>query len=690
MEKRLTFREIAKDNYGFVVMDVWKKHGCGPASRYVNELAVQISDILSKLSESEIGKKAYIAVCSNDNVRTSFNEKNGIMKYENTYREELTEDDKKRFEKLDEELAESDYETGLRSLFYKEVSLGEDGKMGYNRNPYLEMDIVNECSCKTHEYSETGQDENGVNPALIPMIKKSADKHLILTDNTMDAVKFMIKNGVKNVFYVGVHVNMCFLSRKNGLLKMLKHGIQTYIVKDLVDSRISNYDYPYLEHLDATDWFVRKIEQANVYTPEGICMRCRTVESDFFGVPAHERRFRFSHDRRMIQSEGDAEVFTNNKRDYDQNGRYGFPIGICYRNQETGLDDVKFFYGNDLEAERDGWEYYPLKPKQLIKSVDVYYESNGYGKYINGLNFTMVDYGREPIETFDFIIGQKTEIKETLVFQKADIFGQDNYAAYCMETGRTDKQSGITAVRFYMTIYNEFKVIEKEGEKEREKEKSPFVDCLLTADSGEDAACYYLFFEGKFYVYTQDGIFIGRGEALLFEKGEKVVELSARELTYSYYQNKYFYYDGRNKKETGIKWIKCEHRHQYEFKLFIEEKEQGDLIYFKAELKADGEDGVQSLDGSISLYSKSGNSKPYHLISLPVMGNGKVTAEWYREKEKLLAKNGKTYYAVYTPKSESEFFSCRSNEVELDVMLLDELKFLRRIMVFPIHNDNDI
>lgn len=676
MEERLTFKEIAEGNYGFVVMDVWKTHGCGPASRYVNELAVQISDILSGLSESEIGKNAYIAVCSNDNVYTPFNDDSGIMEYVNAYKNEYTDEDKKNYEKLDAELAESDYETGLRSLFYKEVSLGGNGKTGYKRNPYLEMEIVDECSCKAHKNQEGSEGGNGVNPALIPMIKNSVAKHLILTDNTMDAVKFMLMKKVKHVFYVGVHVNMCFLSRKNGLLKMLKHGIQTYIVKDLIDSRISNYNYPYLEHLDATDWFVRKIEQAKVYATNGTCMSCRTVESDYFGIPKHEKRFRFSHDRRMVQSREEPEAFTDNKRDYDQNGRYGFPIGICYRNQGTWLDEVKFFYCSDLEAERDGWEYYPLKPKHLIKGVDVYYGSSEYGKYINGLKFTVIDYGKEPMETSDFIIGEETDVKETLLFQKADIFGQDNYAAYCMETGRTGKQSGIIAVKFYMTLYNEFKMIEKG----RDEKKSPFVDCLLMTDSGEEVECYYSFFEGWFYVYTRDGIFIGRRKALLFEKEKKALELSAGELECSYRQNRYFYYEhGKNKKVTGIQWVKSEHQ-QYEVMLFAEDEENVDFITFMVEVKANKEDDVQNLNGSVFLYLKC--EKPYIVREL-VRGNEKAEATFVCEKKVLQQKKGKTYYAVYMPEDEDEdgVSSYKSNDVELGIMLQDEFEKMRTIDV---------
>lgn len=544
-----TFEQIKKNNYGFIVMDVWDKHGCIPASRCVDELAVVINHLLLALMQD---KNAYTAVCSNDHADTSYNKMNGLSDYKANLKEDYKE--------LDSEIAESDYETGLRSMFYDEKYLKDSQRFGFNRNIYLEMEIVEECSCKTEHDS---QNPKGVNPGLIPMMRKAETDHLILADNTMDAVKFMLKNNVKNVFYVGVHTNMCFLSRKNGLLKMLKHGIQTYIVSDLTDSRISGYTYPYMEHLNATDWFIHKIKTANVYTDgnKSKCMNCRSVESTFFSVPGHEERFRFRQDRRAWRSRGKAARFTDNKRDYDRRGRYGFPVGINYRLHQDKLEEIEFAYQNSEQSVREGWKYTALGPKEFITGSIIYYaRDNDTGETcIGGINFLTVDYKEIPAAPNSYLIGRNGGSEyETISFQQNDIFQQNAYAAYCIETGRSGDSQYVKTVEFHTTLYSLFQVnSETEG-----VPGVPFADCFLPIGGQDDLEGYFMFFEGNFYVYAQDGTFMGRHASLLLRGSgkEKFVELSARELSNTYYKDKTFEYAGESGTDKGlsIKWIKEE------------------------------------------------------------------------------------------------------------------------------------
>lgn len=549
MKDDRTFEQIKKNNYGFIIMDVWDKHGCIPASRCVDELAVVINHLLLALMQD---KNAYTVVCSNDQVDTAYNKMNGLLDYKANLKED--------YEEPDNEIAESDYETGLRAMFYQEKYLKDSQRFGFERHNYLEMEIVEQCSCKTEEQKHDFKDPRGVNPGLIPMMRKANPDRLILADNTMDAVNFMLKNNVKNVFYMGVHTNMCFLSRKNGLLKMLKHGIQTYIVSDLTDSRISGFTYPYMEHLNATDWFIHKIEEANVYTngSNSKCMNCSSVESTFFSVPGHEERFRFRKDRRVWRSREKATRFTDNKREYDRRGRYGFPVGINYRLSHDKLEEIKFAYQNTVQSAREGWQYIALKPKEFITKSTIYYaRDNDTGETcIQGIEFSTVDYGTSYIGRNSYLIGRNDEQDvEEISFQQNDIFQQNAYAAYCIETGRSGDSQYMKTVEFHTTLYSLFQVDPEEGDIGR-----PFAECFLPIGGQDDLKGYFMFFEGNFYVYAQDGTFMGRHASLLLRglEKEKFVELSARELSNTYKNNKPFEYAGESGREQrlSIKWIK--------------------------------------------------------------------------------------------------------------------------------------
>ncbi len=66
--------------------------------------------------------------------------------------------------------------------------------------------------------------------------------------------------GVKNVFMMGVHTNMCVLNRTFGLRQMARRGYDCVLVRDLTDAMYDPRDRPYVSHDEGTALVVGHIE----------------------------------------------------------------------------------------------------------------------------------------------------------------------------------------------------------------------------------------------------------------------------------------------------------------------------------------------------------------------------------------------------------------------------------------------
>ncbi len=106
-----------------------------------------------------------------------------------------------------------------------------------------------------------------------------------ISDSGVEIWNLMQQHGIRNVILVGVHTNMCVLGRPFGLRRMVLHGKQAVLVRDLTDTMYNPQRWPYVNHFSGTDLIVEHIEK---YV-------CPTITSDQLlgGQP-----FRFRDDDR--------------------------------------------------------------------------------------------------------------------------------------------------------------------------------------------------------------------------------------------------------------------------------------------------------------------------------------------------------------------------------------------------------
>ena len=106
-----------------------------------------------------------------------------------------------------------------------------------------------------------------------------------ISDSGVEIGNLLVQRGIENVMLLGVHTNMCVISRPFGLRNMVRLGKNVVLVRDLTDAMYNPRKAPRVSHVRGTELMVEYIEQHV----------CPTIaSSDLLGGPA----FRFRTDRR--------------------------------------------------------------------------------------------------------------------------------------------------------------------------------------------------------------------------------------------------------------------------------------------------------------------------------------------------------------------------------------------------------
>ncbi|MBX3415238.1 MAG: hypothetical protein KF708_21315 [Pirellulales bacterium] len=87
-----------------------------------------------------------------------------------------------------------------------------------------------------------------------------ADEDLISDDGEL-VYSHLERRGVKQLFVMGVHTNMCVLGRSFGIRQMARWGMPCVLVRDLTDTMYDPKDRPFVTHNEGTALVVEHIER---------------------------------------------------------------------------------------------------------------------------------------------------------------------------------------------------------------------------------------------------------------------------------------------------------------------------------------------------------------------------------------------------------------------------------------------
>jgi len=83
----------------------------------------------------------------------------------------------------------------------------------------------------------------------------------IISDDGEEIYSVLVRNGIKNIFMTGVHINKCVLARPFGIRQMVMLGMNVLLVRDLTDSLYNPSMPPKVSHDQGTRLMVEHIEK---------------------------------------------------------------------------------------------------------------------------------------------------------------------------------------------------------------------------------------------------------------------------------------------------------------------------------------------------------------------------------------------------------------------------------------------
>jgi nicotinamidase-related amidase len=82
-----------------------------------------------------------------------------------------------------------------------------------------------------------------------------------ISDSGAEVYSLLKQRGVKTLFVMGVHTNMCVLNRTFAIKQMTKWGIRCVLVRDLTDAMYAPRGKPFVSHEEGTELIIQHIEK---------------------------------------------------------------------------------------------------------------------------------------------------------------------------------------------------------------------------------------------------------------------------------------------------------------------------------------------------------------------------------------------------------------------------------------------
>jgi nicotinamidase-related amidase len=92
-----------------------------------------------------------------------------------------------------------------------------------------------------------------------PLLSMKADD--VISDNGGEIYTLLQHKGIKNLFVMGDHANMCILNRTFAIKQMTNWGISCVLVRDLTDAMYNPRSRPYVSHAAGTEMVIEYIEK---------------------------------------------------------------------------------------------------------------------------------------------------------------------------------------------------------------------------------------------------------------------------------------------------------------------------------------------------------------------------------------------------------------------------------------------
>ncbi|MGD0128599.1 MAG: isochorismatase [Terriglobia bacterium] len=204
-------REFSTRETAIVICDLWDNHWCAGATRRVNELAHKMEPVL------EVCRAAGILIV---------HAPSDTMDFYKDYPQRRA--------------------MQLLTPVTPPASLGLT-------SPALPIDD-SDGGCDT-----PGDKEHTAWMRENPLLSVKAND--VISDNGGEIYTLLQQKGIKNLFVMGVHANMCILNRTFAIKQMTNWGITCVLVRDLTDAMYNPRSRPYVSHAEGAELVIEYIEK---------------------------------------------------------------------------------------------------------------------------------------------------------------------------------------------------------------------------------------------------------------------------------------------------------------------------------------------------------------------------------------------------------------------------------------------
>ncbi len=201
-----------------LVVDMWDKHWCKGATARVKEIAERMNPVLAKARDKGI----QIIHCPSETMQF----------YQTTPQRRR-----------------------LASFYSLRCKFGGSRWMGLQafEKPFPIDDHDGGCFCepKCKNYRAWSRQ--------IPLLDIAPNDGI--SENGCEITRFARAGGIKNLIYMGVHVNMCILGRSFGIRRMKQRGFNLVLCRDLTDTMYNPASKPHVPHDEGTQLVIHHIER---------------------------------------------------------------------------------------------------------------------------------------------------------------------------------------------------------------------------------------------------------------------------------------------------------------------------------------------------------------------------------------------------------------------------------------------
>lgn len=318
-----------------IVIDMWDKHWCQGASKRVEELAPAMNEFLEFLRSKGIKKIIHCPTNVSQYYKASY-ARLQTKKYSN------------------------------------EPIVIPKLKIPDIRN-YIDPYTV-QCDCETKcDRSQKPWTRENRAITILGEGTKAVDDYDLICDESLDGDKTKGKEwflfhaleelGIKNIFIMGVHTNMCMIYRNFAIKNLVALGKYNLVMlKDMTDGMLPREEKPYKNHFDA-------LEDVFDFIRTNFCPTARSA--DISG----KRRVLpyFSSDQRykvLLGTQGDGTWF--DQESTQKASRHKLPIGMKYEFSDDGyLKNLQFIYDYTEQNAAKVLEEAPEGTEERTKTLSV-------------------------------------------------------------------------------------------------------------------------------------------------------------------------------------------------------------------------------------------------------------------------------------------------------------------------------